>query len=386
MEFFRIESRVETRNSHDPSRNGVGLRLRAGLYKHAAQAWGARWRGPFEDEEDDGDDDAGSSQTAPSKRGSAFFDDIAMGQGSDPVTVVSATRRDGAAHALRAALYRTVDPAAAFPPVCVTPTAITVRSGALHAGLQRLSDRSIPVHTIDLLGVDGSAMPEALRVVTAAITRDRKSEHPGRWIVLLDPLYESRIGLWSDDNFYGQVRIERTEPIDRVSLDVEIEPGSAAMSARVVGSLSALYLGLSSYGGFRNGVDWLAKDIATLHSVVEHAIGGLDDERPIEVERSLTLNPYVEDLARLTHEHESDLIDKDEFIDHNLDILSELRREEPDEATPVAEFMAAYADSHPFEPVPLPGDAGFVETIGRPPAVQRIVGGPRRVPVLGDDS
>ncbi len=384
MEFFRIDSRIETRDSHDPSRSGVGLRLRAGLYKHAAQAWGARWRGPFEGNEEE--EDAESTDTAPSNRGSAFFDDIAMGKGTDPVTVVSATRQDGAAHALRAALYRTVDPAAAFPPVCVTPNAMTVRSGALHAGLQRLSDRSIPVHTVDLLGVDGSAMPEALRVVTAAITRDRKSEHPGRWIVLLDPLYESRIGPWSDDSFYGQVRIERTQPIDRVSLDVEIEPGSAVMSVRVVGSLQAIYLGLSSYGSFRNGVDWLAKDIATLHNVVEHAIGGVDDERPIETERSLVLNPFVEDLARLTHEHESDLVDKDEFIDHSLEILSELRREEPEEATPVAEFIAAYADSHPFEPVPLPGDAGFVETIGRPPAVQRIVGGPRRIPVIGDDS
>ncbi len=371
MEFFRIDSRIESLDASQPGESDLGLRLRAALFKHAARAWGGRWRGPFEEDEDGEGAERGSPR---------FYDRIAQGPDSDPVTVLSATRNDGAAQGLRAALYRAADPAAPFPPVCLTPNSEIVRSGALHAGLQRLSDRSVPVHAVDLLGVDGSAMPEALRVLTAAIARDRNSEHPGRWIVILDPLYERRIGPWSDDDFYGQIQIERSQPIDRVSLEIEIEPGSSELSASVQGSLAALYLGIATRGSTRSGVDQLADDVATLHNVVERALESVGEKRPIETRRSLSLNPFVEDLSRLANDYERHLIDKDEFVDTSLDILAELRRDEPEESIPVAEFIAAWADTHPFEPVPLPDDANFVETIGRPPAVQRIVGGPRPGP------
>jgi hypothetical protein len=37
---------------------------------------------------------------------------------------------------------------------------------------------------------------------------------------------------------------------------------------------------------------------------------------------------------------------------------------------PAAELLAALADSHPIEPVPVPEGAGFVEALGRPPTVR----------------
>jgi len=375
MEFFRIESRFQRLDAPQTSSSELELRLRAALYKNAADAWGGRWRGPFE-----GDDEEEKAASEALPGSPAFFDRIARGAlDTETVTVLSATRNDGAGQALRTALYRTTDLAAPFPPVCLTPDSETVRSGALQAGLQRLAGRAVPVHAVDLLAVDANAMPEALRVITKAIASDRKSEEPGGWIVVLDPVYERRIAAWSDENFYGQIQIERSQPIDRISLRVEIEPGAGRLSARAETSLASLYLPVGARIPVQSGVDRLAADVATLQAVFERTLDGLGRRRPIEIHRSLSLNRLVQKLAGLAHEHETDSISKNEFVEQSLETLAELRREQPDAAAPVAEFIAAYADTHPFEPVPLPDDASFVETIGRPPAVQRIVGAPRPV-------
>ena len=74
----------------------------------------------------------------------------------------------------------------------------------------------------------------------------------------------------------------------------------------------------------------------------------------------------------MSNDYQSGAIGKDEFVDRTLATLAELRREAPDEATPVAELIAAYAASHSLEPVPVPDGAGFVETLGPPPAAQTV--------------
>jgi hypothetical protein len=90
----------------------------------------------------------------------------------------------------------------------------------------------------------------------------------------------------------------------------------------------------------------------------------------VEIERSVSLHPVVERLMRLAMDYRSRAIGRDEFVDGTLAALAELRRDAPEEATPVAELIAAYAAADPFEPVPVPDGAGFAETLGPPPAVQ----------------
>jgi hypothetical protein len=361
MELFRVTSRVLAGGSDRPGAAEMGHRLQAALLRGAAEAFGPRWRGPFHQ----GGDGEG---LWPPPWSVGDYDTIATGP--ERLVIVAATDCDGAAQAIRAALYRAQEPDADFPPVLMAPDAEAVRSGALQAALQKLSERPVPVYAVDLLGVSGSAMPEAVRVVTAAIARERRVELPARWIVLLDPLYERRIGRWSDPGFFGPVRLARTSPIDGISLAIEIEEGSARLSLGAIGVLSSLYLGVLGYGGVRSGVDGLGKDVALVQRVLGEVLGGPCGSALVETERSVSLHPAVECLMRLAMDYRLGAIGRDEFVDGTLAALAELRREVPDEATPVAELIAAYAAAHPFEPVPVPDGAGFAETLGPPPAVQ----------------
>lgn len=369
MELFRVRSRILASGSDRPGAAGLGPRLQAALLRRAAEAFGPRWRGPFHQESDE-------KGLWPLPLTPRDFDAIATGP--ERLVIVAATERDGALQAIRAALYRTQEMDADFPPVLMTPDAEAVRSGALPATLQKLSERPVCVYAIDLLGVSGSAMPEAVRVVTAAIVRERRAERPARWIVLLDPLYETRIGRWSDPGFFGPVRLARSNPIDGISLAVEAEEGSPGLCVRVLGALGSLYLGILGSGGFRGAVDGVAKDIARVQRVLDGTLGSLGEGGLVETERSVSMQPHAERLMQLAIDFHSRTISRDEFVDHTLATLAELRREAPDEATPVAELIAAYAASHPLEPVPVPEGAGFVETLGPPPAVQPLRSRERR--------
>lgn len=355
VEFFRITSRIVAGGSAGPGGPLLATRLQASLLRHAAEAFGPRWRGPLHR---DGDD--------PAERASSpgFYDDLASGPGR--VVLLVATRCAGACQAIRAALYRTANPAADFPPVLLTPDAEAVRAGALQATLRQLSQRPIPLYAIDLLGVSGSAMPDALRLVTEAIAREGRTHSAARWILVLDPLYETRIGRWSAPDFFGEVRLEHAQPIDGISLDVAIDPEPSTLRLGVSADLGSLYLGLP----VGSGADTIAADIARVQRSLEQSLESLRGAAPVEVERELVLHPHVERLMRLVLDYVSDAITRNAFVDGTLDALAELRRKFPDEAIPVAEFIAAYADSHAVDPVPVPDGAGFVEAIGRPPAVQ----------------
>lgn len=363
VEIFRIHSRIVANGTLQGGDREVGLRMHAALLKHAAAAFGPRWLGPLQFDPEEAPD--------PHSMRREFYDGIVAGRGDDPVVILAATPEAFASQSMRTALYRNPYFGAAFPPILMVPDADAVRSGALYQSLQRLTERSIPTYCVDLLHVSGSAMPEALRVVTEAIARNRGGHpQPARWIVLVDPLYESKIGSWSHNTFFGQVRMERAQPIDGVGLDIQIEEGSVRLRAKVMGSLSALYFDIPRRGGLRGSVDWLAKDIATMHRVIDETIQGLRDGQWIESKRDVELNPYVERLMDVSGQYRSGTLHKDAFVDRTLDILSELRREEPDEAGSVQEFIASVADSNLLEPVALPDGAEFIETIGRPPAVQ----------------
>jgi len=363
VEFFSITSRIVAGGSDGPGASLLATRLQASLLRHAAEAFGPRWRGPFQREDDD-----------PSARTSrpAFYDELAGGPGR--VVLLIATRCDGACQAIRAALYRNADPGADFPPVLLTPDAEAVRAGALQATLRQLSQRPIPVYAIDLLGVSGSAMPDALRLVTETIAREGRGRSPARWILVLDPLYETRIGRWSAPDFFGEVRLEHAQPIDGVSLGVAIDPGASTLRLELSADLGSLYLGLPD----RSAAGTLAEDIARVQRSLERSLESLRGAAPVEVERKLVMHPQVERLVQLLMDYAADAIARDAFVDGTLDVLAELRRESPDEAIPVAEFIAAYADSHAVDPVPVPDGAGFVEAIGRPPAVQSARGPVRR--------
>lgn len=360
MELFSIRSRIIASASNGMSDAALGTRLHAAILRRAASELGPRWRGPLEEDED-------ASEHSTSLR-PGFYDSIA--NSPNRVVILASGPQDGASQALRAALYRAQG--ASFPPVFVSPDAETVRAGALHAALRKLSERVVPVYAIDLLGVSGSAMPEALRIVTTAIGQGAFQQVPARWILLLDPLYETKIGPWSDPGFFGQVQMEHSKPIDGISLGIEseVEDGSLKLSVHGVGALASLHLGIARHGASRSSTDWVGNDVACVQRVLDASIESLRDCALIETERSVKMQPHGEQLMQLAMAYQSGVIAKDEFIDRSLSTLTALRREQPEEATPVAEFVAAYADSHPIEPVPVPDDASFVETIGPPPVVQ----------------
>jgi hypothetical protein len=335
VELFRVTSRVVA--------GGSGL--------------AARWRGPLADEE------AGPPP-------SAFYDELVTGPGR--VTFLVATRGDGVSDAVRAALYRNAELDAEFPPVLSTPDAEAVRAGALQASLRELGERPIRHLAVDLLGVGGSAMPEGLRVVTEAIARAGRAERPARWIVLIDPLYERRIGRWSAPEFFGEARLAHAAPVEWISLRSEVEPGVGRLRVVALGDLVAIYLGLANQREPGGGVDRLRDDLVHTQRLVDASLAGLDGGELVEVERRVELASDLERLLRPLLDYRSQRIGREEFLDTTLESLAALRREQPDDALPAAELLAALADSHPIEPVPVPEGAGFVETLGRPPAVQRM--------------
>lgn len=356
MELLRIGSRLLAGSAVEAGAPLLDTRLRAGLLRRAAEAFGARWRGPLAEEE-------GGCRRAAS--GPDFYDALLGGPGR--VVLLAATPGAGASQALRAACHRSADPGAGFPPVLVSPDSEAVDSGALPATLQQLAQRPVPVYAVDLLGVGGSAMPEALRVVTGAIARDGRSATPARWVLVFDPLYERRLGRWRAPDFFGEVRLEHPAGVDGVSLAIELDAAAQHLELVLSGELASLHLGIVGGPARVPDGDRVARDVARLQRVLDETLADLE---VLESGRRVAMPSPIERLTGLAADHVAGGLRKQAFVDDSLEVLLALRERMPEQAVPAAEFVAAYADSHPIEPVPVPEGAGFVETIGRAPAVQ----------------